>query len=113
MSLLESRFLRSSSAVFAEIELAAVDQAMDLFPHALALVAPFLFGLCTWRMEAHVQTHPGKALPLTASQLMVVAATSALWSIIAGGEGNGEKAYRVLEKRFWWRVSRTNTYSMI
>eukprot|EP00903_Cladosiphon_okamuranus_P008367 g8045.t1 len=68
-----------------EIEIAAVDQAIGLFPHALALMAPFCFGLCTWRMEAQVETHPGKALPLTASQLVVVAVASALWGIISGG----------------------------
>eukprot|EP00752_Nemacystus_decipiens_P012096 g10723.t1 len=68
-----------------DIEVRAVDQATGLLPHALALMAPFFFGLCTWRMEAHVQTHHGKALPLTASQLVVVAVMSALLGIVSGG----------------------------
>ena len=76
----------ASAAGFSEIELRAVDQAVGLLPHALALMAPFFFGLCTWRMEAHVQTHPGKALPLTASQLVVVAILSALFGVVSGGE---------------------------
>lgn len=84
-------FLPPMLLFFSEIELRAVDQAVGLVPHALALLAPFFFGLCTWRMEAHVQTHPGKALPLTASQLVVVAVTSALFGVISGGEESGEK----------------------
>ena len=47
---------------------------------------PLFFGMSTWRMEAHVARHPGQALPLTAAQVAVVAATSALWSIVSGGE---------------------------
>lgn len=61
-------------------------------PQALALIQPFFFGLSTWRMEAHVQTYPGKALPLTASQVVVVAATSTLWSIVSGGERQAQHA---------------------
>lgn len=77
-------------------------QAIGVFPHALALMAPFFFGLSTWRMEAHVQTHPGKALPLTASQLVVVAVMSALWGILSGGE-ESEQAH--FKKNFWNRSS--------
>lgn len=79
--------LFSPASVFSEIELTPVDQAMGLLPHALAFMPPFFFGLCTWRLEAHVQSHPGKALPLTASQMVVIAIASSLLSIISGGEG--------------------------
>lgn len=88
-----------ASVVFSEIELGAVDPEMGFLPYALALMAPFFFGLCTWRMEAHVQTHPGKALPLTASQLVVVAATSALWGVVSGGEGRGEALVSSMARR--------------
>ncbi|CAB1120230.1 unnamed protein product [Ectocarpus sp. CCAP 1310/34] len=63
----------------------AVDGAADLLPRVLSLLQPFFFGFSTWRMEAVVQRHPGQALPLTASQVAVVAITSALWSIGQGG----------------------------
>lgn len=75
---------------------------MGLLPHALALMPPLFFGISTWRMEAHVQTHPGKAMPLTASQLVVVAGTSALWGIVSGGEGRCE--YILFTKPFWGNV---------
>ncbi|CAN0456724.1 unnamed protein product, partial [Laminaria digitata] len=65
------------------IESGAGDNA-GLLPHVLALMQPLFFGMSTWRMEAHVARHPGQALPLTAAQVAVVAATSALWGIVSG-----------------------------
>ncbi|CAM9191572.1 unnamed protein product [Hapterophycus canaliculatus] len=50
---------------------------------------PFFFGLSTWRMEDAVTRHPGQALPLTASQVVVVAVTSALLSVFSGGFTSG------------------------
>ncbi|CAM9148592.1 unnamed protein product [Ectocarpus sp. 6 AP-2014] len=67
----------------------SVDGAADLLPRVLALLQPFFFGFSTWRMETVVQRHPGQALPLTASQVAVVAITSALWSIAQGGFPSG------------------------
>lgn len=68
-----------------------VDGAADLLPRVLALLQPFFFGFSTWRMETVVQRHPGQALPLTASQVAVVAITSALLSIAQGGERSQAK----------------------
>lgn len=76
----------TSTCIFVGAQPDSVDGAADLLPRVLALLQPFFFGFSTWRMETVVQQHPGQALPLTASQVAVVAITSALWSIAQGGE---------------------------
>lgn len=65
---------------------AGIGDDAGILPHVLALLQPLFFGMSTWRMEAHVARHPGQALPLTASQVLVVALSSSLWGMVGGGE---------------------------
>lgn len=39
-----------------------------------------------------MQTYPGKALPLTASEVAVVGVTAALWSVVSGGETQAQRS---------------------
>lgn len=57
-----------------------------MLPHVLALATPILFGMCTWRMEAHAKNYPGQASALAASQVGVVGVTSVAWAALEGGK---------------------------